>query len=298
MDRIERGARSAILGLLTNSVLVVVKVAAGVLGNSYALIADGVESTADIFSSLIVWRGVRLSGRKPDHRFPFGYGKAEAIAAAVVALMLLAAAVGIAVQAVKEILTPHHSPAPFTLLVLAGVIIIKESLFRRVFSTGQQVGSTAVQADAWHHRSDAITSAAVFVGISVALLGGPSWAVADDYAALVASVIIAFNGLRFLKPAAMDLMDAAAPPEITERIRTTALSVEGVTGVEKVLARRSGMGFRVVVHVEAAPEMSLYDAHLLGGRVRRSLLAQAGPVVDAVIHMEPSPLADRRPTAN
>src|SRR6185436_18004245 len=145
---------------------------------SYALVADALESTLDIFSSLIVWGGLRISSRSADEAFPFGYGKAESLATVVVGFLLLGGAVGIAVEAVREILTPHHAPAPFTL----AVVFIKEILFRRVFAVGREVESAAVQADAWHHRSDAITSGAAAVGIAIALIGGPGWEEADDWA--------------------------------------------------------------------------------------------------------------------
>ena len=155
-----RGIQSAQLGLLVNAVLAVTKLVAGIVGNAYVLIADAVESTADIFSSLIVWGGLRIAGRQADEEFPFGYGKAESLAAAVVSVLLIGAAIGIAVEAVREILTPHHTPAPFTLAVLVGVIVIKEILFHRVSQVGNEMASTAVKADAWHHRSDALTSLA------------------------------------------------------------------------------------------------------------------------------------------
>lgn len=286
-----RGRRSTLLGLLVNAVLVVVKVAAGLLGHSSALIADGIESTTDIFSSLIVWRGLVVSGRAADARHHFGYGKAEAVASAVVSMMLLAAAGGIAVQALRELVTPHDAPAGFTLVVLAVVIVVKELLFRRVVAVGDAIGSTAVKVDAWHHRSDAITSAAAFVGIAIAVVGGPGWAAADEYAALVAAVIIAVNGVRFLRVAVADLMDRAPDADVLEAIRRTAGSVDGVLGIEKVLARRVGMGYHVVMHVEADPALPLHDAHVLGGKVRRTLTRQLPFVVDAVIHMEPSPAA-------
>lgn len=285
--RTQRAVRIARLGLLTNAVLVIVKVATGIVGRSYALVADGVESTTDIFSSLIVSRGLQISGRSPDERYPFGYGKAEAVAAAAVALMLLGAAAGIAVQALREIRVPHTVPAPFTLVVLVAVIGLKELLFRTVFRVGEEVDSVAVRVDAWHHRADAITSGAAFVGISIALIGGPEWAEADDWAALAASGIIAANGVRFLRPAVYDLMDRAPSPAVLELVRHKALEVRGVRRIEKILARRSGAGYRVVLHVEADPTLSLKEAHTLGGRVRRKLVEEMPTMVDAVIHMEP-----------
>jgi cation diffusion facilitator family transporter len=284
-----QGRRAAMIGLVVNAALVVVKIGAGVLGHSYALIADGVESTTDILSSLIVWRGLVVSARAADARYHFGYGKAEAVAAAVVAMMLLGAAAGIAVQAGRAIAAPPRAPAAFTLIVLLVVIVTKEILFRRVSAVGDAIGSTAVKVDAWHHRSDAITSLAAFIGIAVAVIGGPRWAVADAYAALVGAAIIVLNGLRFLRTAVADLMDRAPSEDVVAQIRQTALAVDGVRGVEKILARRFGMGYRVVMHVEADPAMSLHDAHIVGGRVRRVLRTELPFVVDVVVHMEPSP---------
>ncbi len=224
----ERGIRSAQLGILVNTLLAIAKLAAGIIGNTYALVADAVESTADIFASTIVWGGLRLASRDPDDAYPFGYGKAEPLAAAVVSLMLIAAAVGIAIEAVNEIRTPHRAPAPWTLVVLVTVVAIKWLLSRRVHAVGTDIGSMAVKADAWHHMSDAVTSAAAFVGITIALLGGPGWESADDWAALLASGVIFFNGVNMLRPTLADLMDRMPGPEIVDPIRRAAESVEGV----------------------------------------------------------------------
>jgi cation diffusion facilitator family transporter len=188
---------------------------------------------------------------------------------------------------VREILTPHSVPAPFTLFVLIGVVLIKETLFRTVLRAGEALESGVVQADAWHHRSDAITSAAAFVGISVALAGGAEWAAADDWAALLASGIIAFNGVRLLRPAVADLMDRAPERGLLERVLAEGLQVEGVLHIEKVMARRAGTGHFVYLHVQADPELSLQEAHVLGGRVRRRIVSALPQVLDVLIHMEP-----------
>lgn len=264
-----------------------VKILTGLLGHSYALIADGVESTTDIFSSLVLWRGLNVAARKPDEDYPFGYGKAESLSAAVIALLLLGAAVGIAIQAVREIATPHHAPAPFTLGILVLVVAVKETLFRKVFEVGDQVDSMAVRADAWHHRSDAITSVAAFVGISVALIGGTGWEPADDVAALFASAVILFNGIRLLRPAVHDLMDRAPDQSLLAEVARVAREVEGVAATEKILARRVGGQNRVVLHVQADPFLSLKEAHDLGGRVRNRIVTEIPSVVDVVVHMEP-----------
>lgn len=285
-DGVRRGVRSARLGLVVNASLVAIKISAGLLGSSWALVADGVESATDVFASLVVWRGISISGRSADERFHFGYGKAETLAAAIVSMMLLAAAAGIAIQSVRGLFRPHEGPAAFTLAVLVGVVVIKETLFRRVRVVGGEVGSRALETDAWHHRSDALTSAAAFVGISVALIGGPAWANADDWAALFASGIIAFNGVRLLRPAVADLMDRAPPQDVLDRIRRQAAAVDGVLAIEKIQARRAGMGYLVAIHVQAEPRLTLREAHILGGRVRSAIRADPD-LLDAFVHMEP-----------
>lgn len=283
----QQGIRSAQTGLLVNAVLAIVKLVAGILGHAYALVADAVESAADIFSSLIVWGGLRIAARDPDDDYPFGYGKAELLAAGMVALMLLGAAFGITVAAIREIRTPHHAPASFTLVVLVVVIAVKEVLFRRVLAVGEVVSSTAVKADAWHHRSDAITSTAAFIGISVALIGGPGWESADDWAALAAALVIVVNAIRLLRPAVDDLMDRSPGTELIERIAASALATVDVRAVEKLKVRKAGLGYFVDIHVQANSEMSLRDAHNLSGRVKTSIRGSVPEVRGVLVHMEP-----------
>ncbi len=287
MKRFTSGIRAAQAGLFVNAALVVAKLAAGIAGHSYALVADAVESSTDIFASLIVWGGLHVSAQPADESHPYGHGKAEALATAAVALMLLGAAIGITIAAIREMFTPHHAPLPFTLIVLAGVVIIKEVLFRRVFEVGHQVNSTVVIADAWHHRSDAITSAAAFVGISLAIYGGPAWAAADDWAAVAAAGIIAINGGRFLRSAIHDLMDRTPEASILAEIERAAQAVEGVCATEKLRVRRFGAELLVDLHVQADPQLSLHDAHIISGKVKGAIRAAVPTVRDVLIHMEP-----------
>ncbi len=282
-----RGIQTAQLGLLINTGLALVKFVAGILGNSYALIADAVESTSDILSSAIVWGGIRIASREADDDFPFGYGKAEALAGAIVALMLLAASAGISIEAIREIHTPHHAPAPFTLIVLVAVVLVKETLFRRVFRVGEEEESIAVKSDAWHHRSDAITSVAAFIGISIALWKGEGWESADDWAALVAALVIAINALILLRPAVFDLMDRAPEPDIVERVRLAALAVPDVMAIEKLKVRRAGTGLYVDLHVQSDPNLSLHAAHIVSGKVKSAIRGSVGRVHGVLIHMEP-----------
>jgi len=285
--RVRKSIRTTQVGLLTNTALAIVKVIAGIAGHSQALIADGIESTADVCSSLVVWSGLRISARSADDDYPFGYGKAEPLSALAVGLLLMLAALMIAVESVRQILTPHLTPRQFTLVVLVAVVLIKEVLFRRVIRVGADVGSTAVQADAWHHRSDAITSAAAFVGISVALIGGPGWEAADDWAALLASVIIVYNAIGVIRPATQDLMDRAPGEEMISRVAAAAAAVPGVSAIEKLKVRKAGMGYYVDLHVQADPAMPLHAAHVLSGMVKSAIREAVPEVTGALIHMEP-----------
>ena len=282
-----RGIRSAQAGLLINVVLVVVKLVAGIVGNTYALVADAIESSTDVFSSLIVWTGLSIAARPADEDHPYGHGKAEPLAAAVVSILLLGAALGISILAIREIRAPGHSPAPFTLGVAAAVMLVKEILHRRVQRVGAEVGGTALAADAWHHRSDAISSLAAFVGIAIALWGGHGWDAADDWAALVAALITGVNGVRALRPAVAHLMDAAPDRKMLERATAAARAVAGVSNVESLNLRSSGLGFFVDLHAQADPAMTLEEAHVLSGKIKAAICAEIPEVVKVLVHMEP-----------
>ncbi len=283
----EANLRAAVVGLAVNLALVAAKLVAGILGNSYALIADAVESSMDVVGSLVVWTGLKIVSRPPDAAYPYGYGRAEPLTVAIVALLLMGAAIGIATAAAREIVTPHHSPAPFTLVVLAVVILIKEVLFRRITEVSEMTGSLAVASDAWHHRSDAITSAAAFLGILVAILGGPGYESADDWAALLAAGVIGFNGWRFLRVAVTSLMDRQPDPRFLEAIVDAARSVPGVLAHEKLRARGAADEWYVDLHIQARPDLSLHDAHILSGQVKSAIRTSVPGVRDVLIHMEP-----------
>ncbi len=285
--RLQRSVRATIVGLSVNVVLAVVKLLAGIFGRSYALIADAIESMADSVSSIIVWRGVVIAEKPADREHPYGHGKAETIAAAAVSTMLLVAALMIFMRSVKEIYTPHHAPAPYTLLVLLGVILIKEGLFRFVGRVGEEVQSGAVKADAWHHRSDAITSAAAALGISIALVGGEAYKSADDWAAMFAAVIIAFNGFRLLRPALDELMDAAPTENIVDMARAVAQQVNGVKGVEKCFARKMGHEYWLDMHIEVDGGLTVAVAHELSHTVKDAIRTKLPRVLDVTIHIEP-----------
>lgn len=285
---LQTGARVALFGMLVNLVFAAVKILGGILGNAYVLIADGIESALDIAGSLVIWGGLKFAARPPDETHPYGHGKAEPIAAVMVACGVLAAAAGLAIESVREILTPHHGPAPFTLAILIVVIVVKEVLFRYVNRIGRHVESTAVQTDAWHHRSDALTSAAAFIGISVALIGGPGWQSADDWAALFACAVIAANGLRLLRPAFYEIMDTAPRGDIVDSVADAAESVPGVVAIDKNIVRKMGLSFYVDLHVKVDGAMSVREGHHIAHQVKRAIQETNPRIADVLVHIEPA----------
>jgi len=286
-QRLSRGMRATVQTVFVSTILALVKIASGLIGHSYALIADGIESLLDVVSSLVVWGGLRIASLPPDRNHPYGHGKAESLAAMVVALALLAAALGLAIQSVREITTPHHAPAPFTLIVLVGVVGIKEWLYRRLARIARATSSTALSVDAWHHRSDALTSVAAFVGISISLVLGEGYEAADDWAALLACGIIAWNGARLLRRSIDEVMDTAASDDLVASIRSRARGVPGVVAIEKCLARKSGPGWLVDLHVQVDGRLPVVEGHAIGHRVKRALCDSDLGIVDVLVHLEP-----------
>ncbi|MGD0208661.1 MAG: cation diffusion facilitator family transporter [Verrucomicrobiota bacterium] len=291
LNRLQRGLRATFVGMTVNVVLSGTKLAAGIVGHSHALVADAVESFADIFSSLIVWRGLVVAAAPADEDHPYGHGKAEPIASAIVAAMLLGAALWIALTAFGEIMKPHQSPAPFTLIVLLVVVAVKECLFRFVSREGRAVDSSAVKTDAWHHRSDAITSVAAGIGISVALIGGKGFEAADDVAAIAAAGVIAWNGWHLLRPALNELMDTAPGPEVIDRIRQIATATPGVDRVEKCIVRKVGYQYFVDMHVEVDPQMTVLRSHEIAHEVKDKIRDTMPTVNDVLVHIEPLGIA-------
>jgi len=283
----DRGIRSSQVGIFANLILAVIKCLAGVWGQSFALIADGVESAADVLSGLVVYFGLKISVRPPDANHPYGYGKSEPVAAVVVSLALMAAALGIIYEGIREIIAPHGTPAPYTLVVLAGVLIVKGLLFRHVGAVGEAIGSLAVKSDAWHHRSDALTSAFAFVGISIALLGGPEWEPADGWAAICAALVILYNAVKQLHPAVLELTDRAPDPSLESRVREIALHVPSVIGLDKSFVRKMGFSFYVDLHIVVNGDLSVRQGHKVAHEVEDQVLNRLPQVVEVLVHVEP-----------
>ena len=298
-NRTERSLRATFLGMGVNVLLVAGKLAGGLAGHSHALVADAMESLADIFSSLIVWRAVLVAAEPPDRDHPYGHGKAEAIAAAVVSTFLLLAALGIAIVAGRRLFEPQllglrAPPRAFTLFILIGVVLVKELVFRYASHQASLAESGAVKADAWHHRSDAITSLAAAIGITVSLLGGPRFVYADDAAALFAAVIIGWNGWLLLRPPLDELMDAAPASGLLAQIRATAAQVPGVQAVEKCRARKTGFQYFVDMHIEVDPQMTVQQGHDIAHQVKARVRQAVPSVNDVLVHVEPGKMGNAK----
>ncbi|MDP1676090.1 MAG: cation diffusion facilitator family transporter [Bacteroidota bacterium] len=277
-----------IFSIIGNLVLALVKGFVGYFGNSYALIADAIESTSDVFSSIVVLVGLRYSSLPPDENHPYGHGKAESVVTFIVVVLLIGSGVIIAIQSIEHILTPHKVPAPYTLIVLGAVILIKEFFFRFVSKSGKQTNSSSLKADAWHHRSDALTSGAAFIGISIALVMGEGYETADDWAALVATIIIFYNSYLIFRPAFGEIMDENRYDDLVETIRTIARTVPGVIATEKCRIRKSGMTYLVDLHITVSAVITVKEGHDVAHTLKKHLMKQIPEIADILIHFEPN----------
>ena len=286
--RAQASARLVLRGIALNAILAAAKIAGGIFGNTYALIADGVESLVDILSSFIVWAGFRVASQPPDAEHPYGHGKAEPLAALAVALFIFVAAGWIGWRAIHEIITPHHGPHWLTLPLLVGVVAVKLWFSKRMGHAGTAAGSTALSVEAWHHYSDALTSAAAFIGISIALIGGRGWEASDDWAALLACAVIAFNGVGMFNRALGDVMDTAVSADFENEIRAVALRVPGVRALDKCRVRKSGLSHLVDIQVRVDGDLSVRAGHDIAHAVKDALLASAAHAIsDVSVHIEP-----------
>jgi cation diffusion facilitator family transporter len=285
---LQTGARIALIGLVVNIAFAIIKLAGGVFGNAYALIADGMESVLDVAGSIVIWGGLRFAARPPDATHPYGHGKAEPLTAIFVACIVLLAAIALAAESAHTMFLPHSKPASFTLLILLMVVIVKESLFRYVFRFGRSIGSIAVEADAWRHRADVLTSIAAFIGISIALIGGEKWRGADNWAAIFVCLVIASVGVRLLRPALYDILDTAPRGAIVDRVRESAASVPGVVRIDKSFIRKMGLSFYVDLHVEVDGNISVREGHHIAHEVKSAIQDSDPRIADVLVHIEPA----------
>ena len=287
MSNEQTAIKATYFSIIGNFLLALLKWLAGYFGNSYALIADAIESTADIFSSFLVLFGLKYAKRPADENHPYGHGRIEPLVTFVVVGFLIISATIIAYESIQNIRTPHELPKPWTLFVLLAIIIWKEVSFRVVIKKSKETGSSSLRADAWHHRSDAITSVAAFIGISIALILGKGYESADDSAALFASGFILYNCYLIFRPALGEIMDENLYDDLIAEIRINAVKVDGILGTEKCFVRKLGTKHLVDLHAIVSGDISVKEGHQLAHRLQDYLQKKMPQLGNILIHIEP-----------
>ena len=285
--RSKTALRTSVFSIVGNVLFAIIKFLAGVFGNSYALIADAIESTADVFSSVLVWTGLKYSTRPPDENHPYGHGRFETLSTFAVIGFLVVSATVIAYESIQNIKTPHEGPKVFTLYVLGGIILFKELSFQYVIKKSRQTNSSSLKADAWHHRSDAITSVMAFIGIAFAIFLGEGYEAADDVAALLASGIIIFNAYKIFKPVLSEISDEQIYDELIRKIREIAITVPGVIDTEKCHVRKMGMDYYVDLHMIVDGTVSVIEGHKIAHDLKDEIQRKIPQVADVLVHTEP-----------
>ena len=280
--------RTTYFSIVGNASLAIIKGLAGFFGNSYALIADAIESTADIFSSFLVLFGLKYASRPADKNHPYGHGRAEPLITFLVVGFLITSATIIAYESIKNIGTPHELPKIWTLFVLIPLIIWKEISFQLVIRKAKETNSSSLKADAWHHRSDAITSIAALIGISIALYFGNGYETADDWAALFASGFILYNSYKIFRPALGEIMDEHLYDDLVADIRKVSLSCAGVVATEKCFVRKAGMKYHVELHAIVQADITVKYGHEIAHNLKDTLLNDIPQLGHVLIHIEPT----------
>jgi cation diffusion facilitator family transporter len=288
MSHQKTAVKTIYFSILSSIVLATIKWLAGVFGHSYALIADAIESTTDIFSSLLVLFGIKYSSKPPDKNHPYGHGRIEPLITFLVVGFLIASATIITFQGIENIRTPHQMPKGYTLFILAGIIIWKEISYRIVVKKSKETKSTSLKADAWHHRSDAITSIAAFIGISVALILGEGFESADDWAALFAAAFILYNCYKIFRPALGEIMDEHTHEDFEKKIREIAKRTEGIFDTEKCFVRKAGMKYHVDLHIIVNSQISVREGHNIAHNLKSKLEEELPELSNVLIHIEPN----------
>lgn len=288
MTNAQTAIKATYFSIIGNTSLAIVKGLAGFFGNSYALIADAIESTTDIFASFLVLFGIKYSNKPADDNHPYGHGRAEPLITFLVVGFLITSATIIAYESIQNIGTPHELPKSWTLYILGAIIIWKEYSFQLVMKRSKETNSSSLEADAWHHRSDAITSVAAFLGISIALYFGKGYESADDWAALFASGFILYNSYKIFRPALSEIMDEHLYDELVEEIRVVSLTVPGVIDTEKCFIRKAGMQYHVDLHARVEGTITVREGHDIAHDLKDTLRAQIPSLGHVLIHVEPN----------
>lgn len=287
MTNEQKGIKTAYFSVIGNALLAIIKGLAGFFGNSFALIADAIESTTDIFSSTLVLLGLKYAKRPPDKKHPYGHGKIEPLITFLVVGFLISSALVIAHESIENIRTPHKAPEAWTLIILGLIIIWKEISYRIVLKKGREIQSSSLRADAWHHRSDAITSVTAFVGITIAVIFGEGYETADDWAALAASGFILYNSYKIFRPALGEVMDENHHDGLIDEVRKISLTVDGIVATEKCYVRKAGTRYHIDLHAVVDGNISVTKGHELSHLLKDTLRSNLPNLGQVLIHIEP-----------
>ena len=288
MSREQTAVKTIYFSIAGNACLALTKGLAGIFGNSYALIADAIESTTDIFSSLLVLFGIKYANRPADKNHPYGHGRAEPLVTFLVVGFLITSATIIGYESIKNIQTPHKLPQVWTLYVLGAIIVWKEISFRLVMQKSKEINSSSLKADAWHHRSDAITSVAAFIGILIGVIMGKGYETADDWAALFAAGFIIYNSYLIFRPALGEIMDEHSYDDLVGEIRQISLQVNGIVDTEKCFIRKAGMQYHVDLHAKVDGSKTVKEGHDVAHNLKDTLQHKLPQLGHVLIHVEPS----------
>lgn len=287
------GQKLVLAGAIFNLILGTVKTAAGLLGHSIVLTVDGIESMLDVMTSLGTWFALGYASKPPDSDHPYGHGKAESLAAIISSLILWLLGIIIALFSIHRLINashglPPHPPKSYTLVILIIVILFKEAFFQLIHRLSQKIGSTAMLADAWHHRSDMMVSLTAFIGITLSLFAGSSCENADSWAALVACGIIFYNATHIFRFSLAEIMDTRVSDQMEQTIIRLACEIPGVHSAEKCRVRKSGLALIVDLHIRVDGALSVREGHTISHEVKNHLVNAELSLEDITLHLEPA----------
>lgn len=280
-----KGVKVATFGIFLSATLVVIKVMAGILGHSSALIADGLESALDVITSLTILSSFKLMAKSPTERFPYGYGRIEPLATLAISIFILGSGLGVSALSIHQIMIPHQTPKAYTAIILFIVIITKEIVYKKMIRSSKELQSKAMESEAWHHRIDGLTSLAALFGVLVAIIMGKGYEAADDWAALLACLVIFYNGINLLKDAVREIMDVSPNPEMVQETRNLAMKVPGVMKIDRCRIRKAGIYYFVDIHIVVDGESTVREGHRISHEVKDKLMQSN--VADVLVHVEP-----------
>lgn len=285
-------AHAAAIGLIVNFVLAIIKLIGGIVGHSFALLSDAANSIGDVLTSCVVLFSLRVAQKPADAEHPYGHTRIEAVAGSNVAVLIIVSAVWIGWEAIQRLSQSHPIPPSWTLWIAGGNVLVKEILYRYKIRVGRETGSLAVIAGAWDHRSDALCSLAVLIGLAVIRVGGAEYIWADDVASLIVVAAILWTAINLLRQSTHELMDAQADEVLVSDMRTSVLQVDGVLGVEKFWVRKSGLEYFADIHIEVDPDKTVAAGHIIGHKAKERLMTVYPQLRDVLVHLEPHDIAE------